>query len=393
MKNSKRKSNRIIGLDMHPDVFAAGCLEGSNALEAKVLWKKDRLETARLESFCQKHLLNGDIVVLEASGNSFEIARRIHALGYTALVLESYQASKVCANYCNDDLHSAVKLARVYLSGLAKTVWQPDPLAREHREIFFAHRNAVKDTTRLRNRIRSYLNEHCIRLPAGTRLTHERTLSKVLLMRQWSELQRHIIQNYFEQLWQAETRRKELEKIMVVELFKNPQWAQLCRLMGIRHRVAFALMAIIGDIHRFANAKKLVGYLGLSPSKIQSGNNAKGYECGIGHGGRKDLRQLLLQSAQNALNQRESPLHRWGWKLLLRKNRNIAAAAVARKLAVAIWHLLMGHYTELTEKTTHLTVKFRKLATVLGMEKLRSMGYRSQSAFIEAFYQKIQLST
>jgi hypothetical protein len=38
-----------------------------------------------------------------------------------------------------------VKLAKVYRSGLAKEVWQPDAKTREYREVFFAHRNAVKD--------------------------------------------------------------------------------------------------------------------------------------------------------------------------------------------------------------------------------------------------------
>ena len=43
--------------------------------------------------------------------------------------------------------------------------------------------------------------------------------------------------------------------------------------MGIRHRVAFARMAMVSDIHRFPTAKKLVGYLGLAPRKDQSGND------------------------------------------------------------------------------------------------------------------------
>ena len=42
-------------------------------------------------------------------------------------------------------------------------------------------------------------------------------------------------------------------------------------------------MAIIGDVNRFPNAKKLVGYIGLSPSKVQSGNNVKGREKGTGN--------------------------------------------------------------------------------------------------------------
>ena len=142
-----QNQQRIIGLDMHPDIFSAAALLGPNAASAQVLWQHDRIETATLERWACKYLQAGDIIVLEASGNSFDVARRLHTCGHCALVLESAQASKIKHNFCNDDRQSAVKLARVYLSGLAKEVWQPDARTRERRDVLFAHRSAVKDST------------------------------------------------------------------------------------------------------------------------------------------------------------------------------------------------------------------------------------------------------
>ena len=129
---------------MHPDVFAAAALERTKADLSKVLWVQDRLPTASLEKWAQRQLMKDDVLVLEASGNSFEVASRFHAMGYTCLVLESGQCAKIRENFCNDDRHSAIKLARVYLSGLAKVVWQPDAEARQMREIFFCYRSTVK---------------------------------------------------------------------------------------------------------------------------------------------------------------------------------------------------------------------------------------------------------
>ena len=80
MKATKEKINRIIGLDMHPDVFTAAALEKTTADLSKVLWVQDRLPTANLEDWAKKHLCNGDLLVLEASGNSFEVAGRFHQL-------------------------------------------------------------------------------------------------------------------------------------------------------------------------------------------------------------------------------------------------------------------------------------------------------------------------
>lgn len=385
------EGKRIIGLDMHPDVFAAAALS-VDPKRQHADWVQDRLPTAGLEAWANQQLRKDDVVVLEASGNSFEVASRLHAIGHTAVVLESAQAGKIRDNFCNDDRHSAVKLAKVYRSGLAKEVWQPDARTREYREVFFAHRNAVKDATRCRNRIRSFLNEHCIRLKTGVHLTQASGEATAKAAKAWTPLQTELLTGAFAQLRQAEARRKTLERIMVRELIASPRWASLWRLMGIRHRVAFALMAMVGDVHRFATAKKLVGYFGLAPGKTQSGNDKKGYDLGVGGFGRGDVRGLLIQSAHNALSQRGSPLHKWGWKLLVKKHRNQAAAAVARKLTVSIWHLLMGHFTPLVEVTDHLRVKLLRLATLIGKEGLRSLGFENRDAFVNTQIQSIQLS-
>jgi transposase len=387
------KSNRIIGLDMHPDVFAAAALEGGRA-DGRIPWVQDRQPTAGLEAWAKKQLKEGDVVVLEASGNSFEVAARLHALGHTALVLESAQAGKIRDHFCNDDRHSAAKLARVYASGLAKMVWQPDVRTRERREVFFAHRNAVRDATRARNRIHSFLNEHCVRLRKGTALTRDSGEQAALSAREWSPIQRELLAQAFTQLREAEARRKRMERLMVRELAADPTWARLWRLMGVRHRVAFGLMAVIGEIGRFPTAKKLVGYFGLSPRKEQSGNDKNGREKGLGSFGRKDVRALLLQSAHNALVQRGSPLHTWGWRLLLKnKHRHEVAVAVARKLTVSVWHLLKGHFSVLGEPTEHLRVKLLKLASILGMEQLRELGHATRDAFVTDQLTKIQNTT
>ena len=70
MKTTLQKSNRIIGLDMHPDVFAAAAIEKTSADISKTLWVQDRLCTAHLESWAKKQLQEGDLLVLEASGAS-----------------------------------------------------------------------------------------------------------------------------------------------------------------------------------------------------------------------------------------------------------------------------------------------------------------------------------
>jgi len=57
-----------------------------------------------------------------------------------------------------------------------------------------------------------------------------------------------------------------------------------------------------------------------------------------------------------------------------------AAVAVARKLTVAVWHILMDHWSHALEVTTTLTTKLGKLATEIGCRCSRSWVTRAKSS-------------
>ena len=54
----------------------------------------------------------------------------------------------------------------------------------------------------------------------------------------------------------------------------------IVRRCGVREMIAFALGAIIGDIKRFADPRKLVKYVGLNPAFDDSGEGQ--WKGGIG---------------------------------------------------------------------------------------------------------------
>jgi len=121
------KRGRVIGLDVHPDSFAGAVVEGSDPARARVLSTSSRVELAQLEEWAERQGGPEDVLVLEASGNAFVVAQRLRALGYRVAILDSHQAGKVGKVYCANDRVDAVKIARIYLSGLSALVWQPDP--------------------------------------------------------------------------------------------------------------------------------------------------------------------------------------------------------------------------------------------------------------------------
>lgn len=380
---------RVIGLDLHPEVFSAAALAGRDAAAAQVVQNWDRWATKDIERWARQ-LQPGDVVALEATGNTFDTTQRLQACGVKAVVLETQRASQIRTTYCTNDRTDAVKLARIYLSGLAKIVWEPDAPTRERREVLHRYLRSVCDASRARNRLKSFLSEHGTRVPVRTRLTQKSGRERILALRAWSALQRMLLEQMLDELAAADRRRGELSALMAQTVAEDPSLLRLLRLLGVRHIIAFAVGALVGDVSRFANPKKLVAYLGLTPTVERSGNDTRGPEM-LRQYGRKDLRALLIQAAHVALRQSNHPLHAWAWKLCLRKaHKNVAVAAVARKLTVSIWYCLRGLFRLLDEADATLRLKIGRLATALGEKSITLLGFESTAAFIK---RKIEILT
>jgi transposase len=364
----------VIGLDSHPDTFTAAIVQGPTPAAAVVQKIFNKVPMARLKSWAQKQTAPEDLFVLEASGNSFAIARQLQGIGRRALVLESCQMGKLKEAHANNDRISAVRIGKAYLAGTAKEVWVPDLTTQERRDWFHAHRKALKRTTQMRNRLRSYLSDNGVRIPRGMRLATNPLIETWLrAAREWSPRQWQVLEGLLMELRHAEEQRRHWRSLIAQEVLEDPELLSIVRLCGVREMVAFALGAFIGDIHRFARPGSLVKYLGLNPAFDDSGANA--WSGGIGGHGRKDVRCLLIEAAQSILHCAQTPLAQWGRRLRGRKgSKNLAVAAIARKLTVGVWYLMMGRWTPLEEIDDRLHVKIGKILTQVGRDPIQKLG-------------------
>lgn len=382
-------SKRVIGLDAHPDTFTAALLRGPTPAAAIVEKTFDKVPMARLASWARKHTTPQDQIVLEASGNSFQVVRTLATIGRHALVLESCHMGKLKEAHANNDKISAVRIAKAYLAGTARTVWVPDPKTQERRDWFHAHRKAVKRTTQMRNRLLSYLSDNGVRPARGSRLTDPQQVAEPLRKaKDWSPRQWQVIEGMLLELRHAEEQRAHWRRLIAQEVLGDPMLLSIVRLCGVREMVAFALGALVGDIHRFAEPRKLVKYIGLNPAFDESGQEK--WEGGIGGHGRKDLRGLLIESAHAILRCAKTPLAQWGKKLLARKGEiKLVVAAIARKLAVAVWYLMMGRWTALEEIDARLRLKVSKIIGQVGRQGLKELG-KTRAAYREEIYQSLK---
>ena len=365
---------RIIGLDCHPDTFTAAVFRGTTPHDARKLSSHPDMSLQKFLAWAAKEFTRDDLFLMEAGSNSFEIHRRLLALGLRGVVMESCHVGKHAKTYADNDKLAAARIALVYLAGNAPCVWVPDPLTCERRELLHAYTKVVTGHTAATNALKGYLTQFAVR--TGNRgLGLGRTRAWILGQRDWTPLQQELLAEAFAEFDHQAARRKRLLRLIGHQVSTEPLMLRCMKLLGIGIINAFALIAIIGDVRRFETPAKLVAYIGLNPGQRESGRG-KHIKLGIGKRGRGDMRRLLVQGAHAVLRMgKTTALGQWGWKLFARKGqRNIAVAAVARKLLVQVWHALMGNPPDALEPDKSFATKLKKLAVTLGKALRTELG-------------------
>ena len=111
-------------------------------------------------------------------------------------------------------------------------------------------------------------------------------------------------------------------------------------LIGIGPITASALVASIGDARNFDNGRQVAAWLGLVPRQHSSGG--KSNLLGMSKRGDTYLRTLLIHGARSVIyriSQRPDTCS-WIGAVVTRRNKNVAAVALANKNARIVWALL-----------------------------------------------------
>jgi len=134
---------------------------------------------------------------------------------------------------------------------------------------------------------------------------------------------------------------KALKK-QIAELYQtvNEQQSLLTSIKAISQDMAISLEAYIGDVNRFANAKKIVAYFGMNPTVNTSGKKIKRKSylqkkgCGI-------VRHKLFMITLNLIRHKNEPFYSYYLHLLdAGKPKLVAIAATMRKLLVVCYKIL-----------------------------------------------------
>jgi transposase len=141
-------------------------------------------------------------------------------------------------------------------------------------------------------------------------------------------------------LIQLAVRIDEADAVIQKTAHENEACRRLVAIPGIGPVTASAIAAI-GNGGAFHKGREFAAWMGLVPREHSTGGQQK--LLGISKRGNSYLRKLFVQGARAVLQQRtkqSSGLSAWLAQLTSRTHRNVAAVALANKLARIAWAVL-----------------------------------------------------
>jgi transposase len=202
----------------------------------------------------------------------------------------------------------------------------------------------VKARTAQANQIRGLLAEFGLIVPQGIGHISERVPE--LIEDACNELPgafRRLVQRLLEHLKELDRQVQELEAQIVAWHRQSDLSRKLEQIPGIGPITACALVASLGDAKSFKDGRQVAAWLGLVPRQHSSGG--KQHLLGISKRGDTYLRTLLIHGARSVIyhaqnKAADNPQCCWINGVVQRRNKNVAAAALANKNARIVWALL-----------------------------------------------------
>jgi len=364
-----RGYQRYMALDIHREYLLVGAW---NEEKEWVLTPR-RVSIEKFPEWAKKNIRTGDIVVLETTTNVWTIYDIVAPLASRVLVANAAEVSEIANARVKTDKEDIKRLLKLLVGGIVPEVWVPPMHVRELRAFTSYRARLVKTSTMIRNRLQSLLHKHNLMLSEAG-----------LLDQTWWESQKNISSLEKLQIRQELTLLQEVEKLKAAvdeELQRqstSAMWGkpalQLMQLPGVGYIVAMTVLAAVGDISRFENASKLVGYAGLGAGVHDSGKTHK--EKKITKKGRRELRWAMVEAAWRAVGM--SPFWKAEYEKYLDRMRkpNQAIVVIARKLLIAIWHVLSKEETDIHATEEDLAYKMLLLSWSLSEDVRLGLTYK-----------------
>jgi transposase len=309
-----------------------------------------------------------DQVVLECTSNAYLIHDILAPFVSSVKVAHAAKVKLIAEARLKSDKVDAEVLGRLLAADFIPQVWVPPHEIRDLRNLVGHWQLLKKMSTMMKNKIHAVLMRQVIGGAEKNLFSKKgQQWLRRLSLAESEALQRETAQAILAVL---KEQQRKLERYLAEKALAYPEVKRLMQIPGISVFSATAIIAEIGEIKRFASAKKLCSYAGVVPSLHQSGQVTRTGR--ITKAGRKRLRWIMVQCANVAVRH-DKRLGRFYGRLARKKGHNVAIVAVARKMLVMIWHILRGENYEDVDQRLY-SRKLVQLAWKAGREAARSYG-------------------
>jgi len=270
-------------------------------------------------------------VGMEATGYSRWFERLLAELGIEVWIGDAAKIKTKRVRKQKTDREDARLLLRLLREDNFPRIWVPSPENRDLRQLLWHRHRLVQMRTRIMNQLQALAMNEGQRRKKKLWSEVGRAQLEKLPLAPWASRRR---KDLLELLDRMNPTIEELTRAVEQEARKRPEVQRLVTHPGVEPITALAFVLIIGTPQRFPCGKQIGSYVGLIPEEDSSAGHQR-----LGHitkQGSSLLRFLLAEAAQAAARCDAGWRRRYA-HLALRRQRNIATVAMARRLAVRLY--------------------------------------------------------
>lgn len=353
---------QYFGLDVHKEYFVAVAVNR----DLETVFGPQRVMNHQLEDWAGKVLTPQDDVVLEMTTNTYLFYDILLPHAHSVIAVHPPKVPEVTRVNVKTDKKAAETLAQLLAARMlkGKEVWIPPDEVRDLRALIARREKIVRLSTMAKNRLHSLEQRNHLVLPENPFSSEQRTWWENL---QFSETEKFLVCSDLDTLEFAQKQIEQAEECLKQMSAQDERIPLLIQLPGVAMLTGITILAAIGDISRFPTAKKLVGYAGLGTRIHDSGMTHSSGR--ITKAGRRDLRRAVVNAANHAVE--EYP----HWKAEFERlephlGRSKAIVAIARKLLVAVWHVLTEQEADRFADPQKVAASFVNYAYKIGVRNL-----------------------
>lgn len=274
---------------------------------------------------------------IEMMSGAVWVRDQLATMGWEIKIADARKVKAIAPLACKTDRVDARVLADLCRRDLIPELWVPAVDERANRERVRRRTHLVRLRTSATNRIFGLLTQWGMR--RSLKALRAPDALEGLATEGVPAVWRQSIGTLLDLIADLDAHIKPLEKELRVHAREDERVRLLMTIPGIAELLGLTFACEIGDITRFATARKLVGYSGLTPRIKQSGMSSRIGQ--ITKTGPATLRWAAVEAAQQAYRP-TSPWHRLWTEIPARNGgkTNPAKAAIARKVLIAVWHVL-----------------------------------------------------